>query len=50
VWLAFSAVFACGVATSHLKLALLVILGTGALLFSASMAGARWSRLHPRKA
>ncbi len=50
VWLTVNLVFASGVSTSRLKLALLAILGICALLFSASMAGARWSLRHPRKA
>lgn len=50
VWLTISVVFASGLSSGRLKLAMMAVLGLSALLFSAAMAGARWSRLHPRKA
>ena len=50
VWLTGSVVFASGLSSGHLKWAMMAVLGVSALVFSAAMAGARWSRLHPRKA
>jgi uncharacterized membrane protein len=50
VWLTVNLVFASGLSEGRMRNGIMAVLAMSALVFSASMAGARWSKLHPRKA